>query len=57
MSRKFEDNCWADMIKQRADYEYLTDLDMNQFLVFDRVKESLIIWTDYEDNTDVKRRV
>jgi hypothetical protein len=45
------------MIKQRADYEYLTDLDMNQFLVFDRVKESLIIWTDYEDNTDVKRRV
>ena len=35
MSHKYKDVCWADKIKANADYEYLTDIELNQFLVFD----------------------
>ena len=35
MSQKYKDNCWADKVRPNADYEYLTDIELNQFLVFD----------------------
>jgi hypothetical protein len=42
MSHKFKDNCWADKIK--ADFEYLGDIELNQFLVFDLKQGCLRIY-------------
>ncbi len=29
MSQKYKDNCWADKVRPNADYEYLTDIELN----------------------------
>ena len=48
MSLKYKDNCWADKVKPNQDYEYLTDVEPNQFLVFDHKEKLFRIYHDTE---------
>jgi hypothetical protein len=49
MSHKFKDNCWADKIN--ADFEYLGDIELNQFLVFDLKQGCLRIYQDSDQKS------
>lgn len=56
MSSKYKDNCWADKIRTHADYEYITDIELDQFLVFDHKHGFLRIYQDADNNNTLKEK-
>jgi hypothetical protein len=54
MSTKWKDNCWADKVERQADFEYVTDVELNQFLVFDHRQGVLRIYQDLEGSQKTK---